>query len=451
MIREKILVVDDEKSIRKTVHLALEDEGYLVQTAETGSEALKLIDSNNFNVIILDLRLTDKNGMEILQHVIHEGLDAIVIMITAHGTIDAAVEAVKSGAHHFVTKPIDLDYLKQIIREAMDNKKIKNENILLKEAIGNKGSFFGIVYQSKEMQEITELIKLAAKTDNNVLIIGPTGTGKELIADAVHLNSRRKNNFYMKMNCAVLSETLLESELFGHEKGAFTDAKNQKKGIFEMSDRGTILFDEIGCMSYRTQSKMLRVLEDKMVCRLGGEKSFKVDVRIIASTNEDLQEAIKKEVFRSDLYYRLNVVKIQIPALRDRKEDIPPLINHFINKHAGVEKRERIKVATDAMEMLLEYDWPGNIRELENVIQRALIFDIDREIGIGHLPQDIRQKDAKIIINIPSEGVTYKDFTTELVKQTVVKTDGNKTKAADILGVSREFIRRHAPKESYDS
>ncbi len=442
MQQERILIIDDERSIRKTVGISLESEGYYVDTAETGTEGLEKISTYDFNVILLDLRLPDINGMEILQRVFNDGHDVVVIIITAHGSIDSAVEAVKSGAFHYITKPIDHENMKLLIRKGLEKKKLIKENLLLRETIDSKWVFSGIVGQSKKMQDLAELIKMAAKSDNNVLIMGETGTGKEIVADAIHYNSKRKNHNYTKINCAALPENLLESEIFGHEKGAFTDAKNRKKGIFELSDRGSILLDEIGCMSLNTQAKLLRVIEYQVVKRLGSEKGFKVDTRIISSTNDNLEEAIERKLFRKDLFYRLNVAKIEIPPLRERKSDIVPLVKHFINKHRRIEKKEEITMDPDAMEILVEYNWPGNIRELENVIQRAFMFEIDKTIGIEHLPGELLGNKTQVSIKLPSGGATLKDITEEAVRQALEMTEGNKTKAAQILGVNRESLRR---------
>jgi DNA-binding NtrC family response regulator len=448
MQQDRILIIDDEKSIRKTISISLEAEGYYVDSAENGTEGLEKITSLDFNVLLLDLRLPDMNGMEILQQAFNDGNDMVVIVITAHGSIDSAVEAVKSGAFHYVTKPIDHENMKLLIRKGLEKKKLIKENLMLRETLDSKGAFSGIVGQCKKMLELTELIKLAAKSDNHVLIIGETGTGKEVVADAIHFNSSRKNHNYMKINCAALPETLLESEIFGHEKGAFTDAKNRKKGIFELADKGSILFDEIGCMSPNTQAKLLRVIEYQEVRRLGSEKGFKVDARIISSTNENLAEAIEKKVFRKDLFYRLNVARIEIPPLRERKSDIVYLVKHFINKHCRIEKKEEITVNPDAMDVLVEYDWPGNIRELENVIQRAFMFEVEKTIGLEHLPRELSQRTTAVSIKLPSGGATLKDITEEAVRRALEMTDGNRTKAAQILGVNRESLRRWLKSDS---
>ncbi|MFA6566684.1 MAG: sigma-54 dependent transcriptional regulator [Victivallales bacterium] len=442
MQQESILVIDDEISIRKTIRILLESEGYYVDTAENGSEGLEKISAFDFNVVLLDLRLPDMSGMEILQRVFCEGHDLVVIVITAHGSIDSAVEAVKSGAFHYVTKPIDHENLKLLIRKGLEKKKLIKENLILRDTLDTKGAFSGIVGQSKQMKELVELVKLAAKSDKNVLIIGETGTGKEVIADAIHFNSNRKNHNYMKINCAALPESLLESEIFGYEKGAFTDAKNRKKGIFELADKGSILLDEIGCMSLNTQAKLLRVIEYQEVRRLGSEKGFKVDARIISSTNENIEEAIETRKFRKDLYYRMNVARIEIPPLRERKNDIVHFVNHFINKHSRIEKKEEITVSPEAMEVLVDYDWPGNVRELENVIQRAFMFDVEKTIGLEHLPKEIFHKAMAVSIKLPDGGATLKDITEEAVKRALELTNGNRTKAAQILGVNRESLRR---------
>jgi two-component system, NtrC family, response regulator AtoC len=442
MLQDRILIIDDDKSIRKTVRIALESEGYFVETAETGAEGLEKILSNGFKVILLDLQLPDMSGMAVLQSLFSEGLDLVVIIITGHGTIESAVEAVKSGAFHYVTKPIDHENIKLLIKKGLEKKRLIKENLILRETLDSKGNYSGIIGQSKEMQNIIGLIKIAAKSDISVLIIGETGTGKEIIADAIHYNSNRRNHNYMKINCAALQENLLESEIFGHEKGAFTDAKIRRKGIFELSDKGSFLLDEIGCMSLNMQSKLLRVIEYQEVRRLGSEKDFKVDVRIISSTNENLEEAIEKKRFRKDLYYRLNVARIEIPPLRARKEDIVLFVKHFINKHGIIEQKEEITVSPEAMEVLCDYDWPGNIRELENVIQRAFMFEINKTIGLEHLPSEIINKKKTISINLPDEGATLKDITEEALRKALEKTQGNKTKAAQLLGVSRETLRR---------
>lgn len=430
-----VLVVDDDFKIRKNTAKILENAGYKTTIAEDGKSALGLLHEKSFDVVLLDLVMPEIDGLELLEKFNGIGHDSVVIMITGHGKIETAVEAMKKGAYHYVTKPIDFDNLKFLIREGLEKKTLLYENIMLKETLKDNASFSGIIGKSKGMKEVVEIIRLAAKKDSNVLVLGETGTGKEIIADAIHFNSARNKHPFRKVNCAALTDTILESELFGHEKGAFTDAKGMQKGFFELAHKGTLLLDEIGCMTQKTQSNFLRVLEDKKVKRIGGENEFEVDVRIIASTNEMLEKAVEENRFRKDLYYRLNVIKIVIPPLRKRKDDIPLLVKHFVNKF-----KKDVRVSEEVMERLLEHNWPGNVRELENIIERAFIYQIDDEIKVEHLPKDFTASMKPDIIGIPSDDVTLKDFTRIVVLKTLEKANGNQSEAARILGVSRYFV-----------
>ena len=435
----RILIADDDRSVRKTLALILQAEGYAVDTAENGERARALILAADYHAMLLDLRLPDARGVDLLEHARARGRDPLAIIITAFGTIESAVDAVKAGAYHYVTKPVDIDNLKLLLRQGLENRRLARENRELKKRLSEKASFGSIIGRSRAMQDVFELGRLAARADSSVLILGETGTGKELVADAIHAHSPRAHAPFEKINCAALPETLLESELFGHEKGAFTDARDLKRGLFERAHGGVILFDEIGCMTPATQARLLRVLQDRRVRRLGGETDFGVDVRIIASTNERITEAMAQGRFRQDLYYRLNVVEIKLPPLRERMDDVPLLVRYFIARHAP---GRDVTVDPAAMDLLMGHAWPGNVRELENVIERAFLFDLDGRIEPRHLPK-LTISNAPVAPDAPAPGATFDDFSRGLVRRTVDQAGGNKTRAAEILGVSRNFIRRH--------
>jgi len=370
-----VLVVDDEPNIRRVVQAALAKDGYEVMTAENGKTALDAVSTNSeLDVIISDLIMPDMNGVELLEAARQINPSVSVIMITAHGTIKSAVDAMRLGAFDYITKPFDLDELKVIVRRAVERRQLINENLTLKQQLKTRYKFDNIVGQSSAMQEVFRLVERVANSRASVLIRGESGTGKELIARAIHYNSSRAQKPFVPVACVALSEQLLESELFGHEKGAFTGAISQKPGRFEMAHMGTLFLDEIGDIPGQVQMKLLRVIQEREFERVGGLKTIKVDVRLITATNQDLEKAVKEGKFREDLYYRLQVVQIYLPPLRDRMEDVPLLVEHFIEKYAK-ENGKSIKYASpEALEAMMKYKWPGNVRELENAVERAVVL-----------------------------------------------------------------------------
>ncbi|MGE5592928.1 MAG: sigma-54-dependent transcriptional regulator [Betaproteobacteria bacterium] len=384
-----ILVVDDDEGIRDTLEAVLSEEGYQVTAAGTGRAALELARGREFHLVLLDLRMPDMSGLEILPRLRNELPHAPIIIMTAYGTIKTAVEAVKQGAYDFVSKPFDLDEMRITIEKALAHERLKMENERLRTMLEDELVFQEIVGRSAKMRAVFELIRKVANHDVTVLIVGESGTGKELVARAIHYNSPRRAGPFLKLNCAALPDALLESELFGYEKGAFTGAQMRKPGRFELADGGTLFLDEIGNMSPSMQVKLLRVLQEKEFERVGGKSTVKVDVRILAATNSNLRSEVAKGAFREDLYYRLNVVQICVPPLRERKEDIPLLAQHFIREFNVSLGKEFAGVSPQAMNLLTRYDWPGNVRELKNAIQAAMLLGEGPFIMPEHLPEEV--------------------------------------------------------------
>ncbi len=381
----RILVVDDEVIVCESCKRILEEEGYEAETAQSGREAFEKMKANPFDIVITDLKMPGIDGMEVLRTFRKEYPDSIIIMITGFSTVETAVEAMKLGAFDYIPKPFTPDEVAIVVKKAIEKKNLLLENIYLRQELQVKYGFHNIVGKSKKMQEIYRIIAKVAVTDSTVLICGQSGTGKELIARAIHFNSARREKQFVPVDCAVLSENLLESELFGHVRGSFTGAVTTKPGLFEVADGGTVFLDEIGNISLSIQAKLLRVLQEREFTPVGGTKAKKVDIRLIAATNKDLEKMIKEEVFREDLYYRLNIVPITLPTLKERQEDIPLLAVHFLKKYTE-EMGKTIKGFTpEAMEKMMRYPWPGNIRELENVIERTVVMIDDEMVRVGHL------------------------------------------------------------------
>jgi DNA-binding NtrC family response regulator len=392
MDHEKILVVEDDASMGFFLSEAMQKQGYQVDVVASGEEALERIAQGRFNLVILDLKLPSMDGMEVLANIKMTNPELVVIMITAHGSKDIAIEAIRKGAYDYFTKPFDINEMRVVVKRALEREHLQDELRQLKETVEKRRGFYNIVGNSKGMRDVFDMAETVFDNDVTVLITGESGTGKELIAEAIHYSSPRRAKPFVKLNCVAIPETLLESELFGYEKGAFTGATRQKLGKFELANHGTLLLDEIGDMTLATQAKLLRVLQERELERVGGVNPIKVDVRIIASTNQDLAHLVKEQRFREDLYFRLNVLPIHIPSLRERREDIPLLLDHFITLsntklHADVER-----FSDDAMDLLINYSWPGNVRELENVVQRAVILSKERVIQEWNLPPDIRRQ-----------------------------------------------------------
>jgi len=388
-----ILIVDDEVEIRESLQTLLELEGYNVDGAESGEDGLARIAGQPFDLVLLDLALPGKNGMEVLAEIHERDPQLAVIMITAYGTVENAVNAMQAGAVNFVQKPWENEKLLADIRAVVARRRVEEENIQLKRALKQRYNFQNIVGKSEAMLRILDLVGQVAPSRSTILIQGESGTGKELVAKAIHMNSPRKDRPFVPVNAGSMPADLLESTLFGHVKGAFTSAVASKKGLFEVADRGTLFLDEIGTMSLETQAKILRVLQDRKFMHLGGVHEIQVDVRVIAATNTDLKKLVQEGRFREDLYYRLNVITLELPLLRNRREDIPLLVEHFLQKFCAENGQPPKQVSTDALRPLLDYDWPGNVRELENVVERAVVLSSDATIGADLLPPSLTGRD----------------------------------------------------------
>ncbi|AEF93445.1 two component, sigma54 specific, transcriptional regulator, Fis family [Desulfotomaculum nigrificans CO-1-SRB] len=434
----RVLVIDDEERMCWALERALSHEGYQVITTTRGVQGVSLAQEMDPSIVVLDLKMPDLDGIEVLRKIKDFNPNIPVIMITAHGTIETAIEAMKIGATDYITKPFKLEELKVVIKQALHVNQLENQVEFYRKELSKKyGKMIG---QSDCMKEVSLLIRQVAKTNATVLITGESGTGKEVAAVEIHQNSNRADKPFVAVNCAALPEQLLESELFGHEKGAFTGALHKKKGRFEIADKGTIFLDEIGEMPISMQVKLLRVLQERSFERLGGTETITVDVRIIAATNSDLAAAIAKGTFREDLYYRLNVMRINLPPLRERKEDIPLLVNHFLSKFDPSHSK---KISSDAMKILSRYNWPGNIRELQNVIERALIVCQGTEIQPVHLPRELLdsvEENQLPVLNLPENGFSLEELEKQLIIKALEKHNFNQTRAAQFLGISRATL-----------
>lgn len=442
----RVLIIDDEPLMRISISDALKAEGYCVTEKGLGKEGISLLKDSSHDIVITDLRLPDLDGIEVLKACKRYSPDAAVILITAYGSVDTAVEAMKYGAYDYITKPFSMDELLLMVKRLIRIKELEEENVLLREQVAGRYNFSGIIGKSEKMQEIFDKVSIVAQTDSTVLILGESGTGKEVIANALHLNSPRKNRPFIKVSCAALPETLLEAELFGYEKGAFTGAVKQKKGRFELADKGTLFLDEIGEMSTAIQVKLLRVLQEKEFDRLGGMETLSSDVRIICATQRDLKKEVQKGVFREDLYYRLNVVPITLPPLRDRKDDILLLANHFLKYFSEQHKKPVKGFTMEAKELLLKYPFPGNVRELENAVERAVVLGKGEEIQPWDLSEDMNNsigdclKAIESIQNYEHLSKAIKDFEKQYITKVLEETKGNKGLAAKLLGVSRKTL-----------
>lgn len=436
---QRILVIDDEENMRWVLERAIRNEGYEVESAGTGQEGLDLLKQKNASLLVLDLKLPDLDGLEVFKQARLINPKLPVIMITAHGSIETAIEAMRLGATDYVTKPFDLNKLKVTINNSLLIGQLDSEVNYLRTELSKK--YDRLVGESRSVQELRNLINRIANTNSTVLITGESGTGKEVTAMTIHRSSNRQGKPFVVVNCATLPEQLLESELFGHEKGAFTGANNRKLGRFELADQGTIFLDEISEMPYNMQAKLLRVLQERAFERVGGTETIEVDVRVIAATNAKLSKAIKQGLFREDLYYRLNVINIQLPPLRERKEDVPLLVSHMLQKFDKGQIKHTI--APKTMELLCSYNWPGNIRELQNVLERALIICEDTEILPQHLPQEIQMVEPVQNggeIDLPEDGVSLENVEKQLILKALQKTGGNQTRTAKLLGISRSAL-----------
>lgn len=433
-----IAVIDDEHRQRDILKTILEDEGYEVHTEASAEEGLKLIRQLNPDVVITDLKMGGMSGMQLLDALPDDSIKPAVIIMTAYGTISVAVEAIKKGAFDFLTKPLEKDVIVLTVKKAVERMHLVKENIRLQDALFEKFKMDGIIGGSKKMKEVIDIAKKVTPTAVTVLIQGESGTGKELIARAIHYNSQRRAYPFIAINCAAIPENLIESELFGYEPGAFTGAAHRKIGLFELSNKGTLFLDEIADLPLLTQTKMLRVLQDKEIRRLGGKESTKIDVRIITATNKDLQREVAKGNFRDDLFYRIKVVTLTIPPLRERKEDIPSLVNIFIDKYNKEFGKRVNNISDSAIKALMDYHWPGNIRQLESVIERAVLMSDTDTISLNDIKSELRLSDDREVmdIDIPDEGINFEELEKELIKKAMVKANNVIAKAARLLGMS---------------
>ncbi len=436
-----ILVIDDEENIRNGLAANFEMEDYNVRTAENGKKGLELIAKGDIDLVITDLRMDGISGEEVVKRVTTETPGIPVIVLTGHGSIDAAVDAMKAGAYDFLTKPLNLDQLNIIVKRALQGRELSLHHKMLQEKLDDVNSFGKMIGKSFEMQKLFQNIKKVAPSKASVLITGESGVGKELVAEAIHKLSPRKNNALISVNCSALTETLLESELFGHEKGAYTGADSMKKGRFELAHGGTIFLDEIGEINLSTQVKLLRVLQERKFERVGGEDTIEVDVRVIAATNKNLEEEVKAGRFREDLFYRLNVVHLQVPALRDRKDDIPLMIEYYLKKFSSEDGKEIIGIDSKARAALYKYNWPGNVRQLVNCIESAVVMCSGNEIKLEDLPPGISSYSGEETVSVPL-GISLEEAEKIIIEQNLAANNGNKTKTAEILGIERKTLSK---------
>ncbi|GAB62948.1 MAG: sigma-54-dependent Fis family transcriptional regulator [Candidatus Jettenia sp.] len=454
MIRKKkILVVEDDEYVLGSIRILLNKEGYEVNTALNGLEALNLYRRESYDLVIADLKMPQMDGIELLKQLKLEFSDVSLIMMTAYGSIRTAVEAMKMGAYDYVTKPVSAEEIRLVIQRAFERQNLITEIKTLRKELEERFSLDNIIGKSYAMQRVYDLILQVANTDATVLITGETGTGKELVAHAIHHNSKRKNCPFVVINCSALPESLLESELFGHEEGAFTGATKQRVGKFEFADTGTVFFDEMGNLPLSMQTKLLRLLQEKSFERIGGNQTIKVDVRVLAATNKDLNKLSEEGCFRKDLYYRLNVIPIQLPSLKERREDIPLLVTHFIEKYNKVFKKEIKSISQNALNIMMSYGWPGNVRELENLVERALIMAKDHIISEIELPVSNQKQTRERFEDIDNNqiiGMSLEDFLahcenkyiTRLLKQCKGRIDSS----AKISGIDVKTLYRKMKK-----
>jgi DNA-binding NtrC family response regulator len=458
MSQERILIVEDEPDLRQVFVELLMADGYDISTAADGEMAVQLLSENNYDLVLIDLYLPKADGFQVLAHLQRVTSSTSAIVMTGHGSIESAVEAMKKGASDYITKPVAADQLRIVVKKALDVRRLRQENQRLRHQLKTKYRFENLVGTSPAMQQVFQLIEKVADVESTVLILGESGTGKELVARAIHFNSHRAEKPLIPVNCGAIPESLLESELFGHERGAFTGAARTRIGRFEMANGGTIFLDEVGDMSPTLQVKLLRVLQEQNFERVGGTKGIRVDVRIIAATNRNLEETIARGEFREDLYYRLSVIPLNLPPLRERKEDIPLLLQHFMDQFNRLRDRKLQGFAPNTLHTLVNYHWPGNVRELENLVDRLVVLKGQGVIGLEDLPEKIRtawtpppvpgmevsSPLSASAAEIREEGfnldMAVREFERELILKALQKADGVKNKAAQLLGIKRTTL-----------
>lgn len=438
-----VLLIDDDESLRRVVEYNLREDGYRVLTAADGTSGLQAFQAESVDLVLTDVRMPEMDGLDLLTRVKTMQPDLPVVVLTAHGTIDSAVEAMKLGASDYLTKPFNRDQLKAAVRKALEVAALTTENRYLRQVVADRFSFANMIAGARAMRAVTETAGRVAQSDTTVLLEGESGTGKELLAKAIHFHSARARAPFVTINCGAIPEQLLESELFGHRRGSFTGAVSDKQGKFEVANRGTIFLDEIGELPTLLQVKILRVLQEREIDKVGETRPIKVDVRVLAATNRDLEKMIADGTFRDDLYYRLAVVSIRVPPLRERSDDIPLLVDHFLGKHAQRLGRDRPTVEKAVYSAFNLYAWPGNIRELENVVERALVLDKDGLLGLDDLPARLRTREPRIAnlrMELPDEGVSLEDVERELLLAALQKHHWNQTRAAAFLNITRSTL-----------
>jgi two-component system response regulator PilR (NtrC family) len=449
----RVLVVDDERSMRELLEIVLRREGYDVLTADNGRAALSTLEQQSVDLLISDIKMPDMTGVEVLRAARGIDPDMLAIMITAFASTETAVEALRLGAHDYISKPFKVDELKLRVRKALERLQLQQENLLLKRTLRSSHQFCNIIGRSEAMLAVFRLVETIATTNSTILVTGDSGTGKELVARAIHFSSLRRERPFVALNCGALTETLLESELFGHMRGSFTGAAANKKGLIEVAERGTIFLDEIGDMSPMMQVKLLRVLQERRFRRVGGTEEIEADIRIIAATNQDLARLVSEGKFREDLYYRINVIPVHLPALRERRDDIPLLAEHFLARYSEQMSKKLTGISAEAMRHLTVYDWPGNIRELENVIERAVALEQTPAILPDSLPGHVVGKGARPgahAVELPEEGIDLEQHVQgverEFIAQALRRAGGVQVKAAELVGMSFRSFRYYAKK-----
>jgi two-component system response regulator PilR (NtrC family) len=459
MRTEKILVVDDERSMREFLEIMLIKEGYTVQTAANGREALDRAEKEPFDLAILDIRMGKMDGIKTLGHLKEISPETVVLMITAYASTDTAIQAMKQGAYDYITKPFKIEEIKMTIQKALEKKSLETENTLLRQVIEDRYRLGTLIGKSEKMRVVFDLVRKVAPTKTNILLSGESGTGKELVAKAIHYNSPRKDRPFVVLNCGAIPENLLESELFGHMKGAFTGAISNKRGLFETADGGTIFLDEIGELPLPMQVKLLRIIQDREFTRVGGTEPIRVNVRIVSATNKELEEAVRKGEFREDLFYRLNVIHLKLPNLRERKDDIPLLAQEFLNLFSSELGKEIRQISPEAMGFLMNYDYPGNVRELQNIIERAVALESSNILTTQHLSSYMdEQRDMsrrEINLEIPKEGIDLEEVVENLEKTLILKAlkkaQGIKRRAAELLHINFRSMRYRLEKYGIDN
>lgn len=444
--RGKIIVVDDEKGMCHILNRMLSDQGYEVKTANSGEEALVILDNETFDAAMLDIRMPGMSGLDLLERIHRDSPDTSVVMMTAFGTIETAVNAMKKGAYEYITKPFNNDEVIHIINNALERKRLIDENRYLLETLDERHQLSGIIGQSSAMKACFRMVEKVAPTDSTVLLLGESGTGKELFARAIHQHSNRREEKFMAVNCGALPRDLIESELFGHEKGSFSGAHKRKIGLMESAHKGTVFLDEIGDLPIELQVKLLRVLESHEVRRVGSVEPIIIDVRVVAATNRDLQEDVQNGTFREDLFFRLSIVDLRIPPLRERKDDMPILINHFINRFNQKMSRSVTGISEEVMRAFMQHHWPGNVRELENVVQRCMVLRDAGEIQMEDLPSTIKAaQEGCVELDVDLKELTFQEakevFEKRYLKQLLELNEGNVTQSAQVADISRRHLQ----------